>query len=94
MVPVLFLPLSIGYLLAAGENEGNVHFVLRTFPNIQLVPQQPRLAEPGLTGHYIHHDGKREEWLTPQQADLVQRFDPCSQSDTIGFFIAKFQKVQ
>ena len=76
----------------AGENEANVQFVLRTFENMKLVPQQPYLAGPGLTGRYIHEDGYREEWLMPEQAGLVQRFDPCSKSDTIGFFIAKFCK--
>lgn len=60
---------------------------------MQLVPQKLRLAGPGLTGHYVHGDGYREEWLLPAQADLVQRFDPCSISDTIGFFITKFCKT-
>ena len=30
------------------------------------------------------------EWLTEHEAELVQRFDPSSPVDTIGFFIAKF----
>lgn len=30
------------------------------------------------------------EWLRPGEEELVQRFDPSSQLDTIGFFIAKF----
>lgn len=30
------------------------------------------------------------EWLTESEAELVQRFDPSSSVDTIGFFIAKF----
>ena len=30
------------------------------------------------------------EWLRPGEEDLVQRFDPSSPLDTIGFFIAKF----
>ncbi|KAL0050398.1 hypothetical protein WJX82_010533 [Trebouxia sp. C0006] len=76
-----------------GENEANVHFVLKTLDNMRLVAQQPYLASHGLTGQYTHEDGHREEWLTPEQASLVQRFDPCSKTDTIGFFIAKFCKV-
>ena len=76
-----------------GENEANVHFVLKTFDNMRLVSQQPYLAGHGLTGQYIHEDGHKEEWLTPEQASLVQRFDPCSKTDTIGFFIAKFCKA-
>ena len=59
---------------------------------MQLVPQTPHLAGSGLTGQYTHEDGYREEWLLPAQADLVQRFDPCRMSDTIGFFVAKFCK--
>lgn len=30
------------------------------------------------------------EWLRPGEEELVQRFDPSSSLDTIGFFIAKF----
>ena len=30
------------------------------------------------------------EWLRPGEEHLVQRFDPSSPLDTIGFFIAKF----
>ena len=78
---------------SAGENEANISFVLQKFKNMQLVPQTPHVAGSGLTGQYIHEDGFREEWLLPAQAELVQRFDPCSMSDTIGFFIAKFLKV-
>ena len=32
----------------------------------------------------------RREWLRPGEEELVQRFDPSSPLDTIGFFIAKF----
>ena len=77
----------------AGENEGNVQFVLKTFSDMRLVPQQPHLAGPGLMGSYTHNSGYVEQWLMPDQAKLVQRFNPCSQADTIGFFIAKFVKV-
>lgn len=66
--------------------------MLKTFSSMRLVPQQPYLAGPGLTGHYMHDDGYKEEWLTTEQAKLVQRYNPCSRSDTIGFFIAKFCK--
>ncbi|DBA85330.1 TPA: hypothetical protein ACH3X2_006018 [Trebouxia sp. C0005] len=76
-----------------GENEANVHFVLKTFDNMRLVSQQPYVAGHGLTGQYTHNDAHREDWLTPEQASLVQRFDPCSKTDTIGFFIAKFCKA-
>lgn len=32
-------------------------------------------------------------WLTEQQAGMVQRFSPGGVHDTIGFFVAKFQKT-
>ena len=32
--------------------------------------------------------------LSPEDAALVQRFDPAAPLDTIGFFIAKFQKTE
>ena len=79
-------------LVSTGENEANTAFALKTFP-LELVQQQPRLGGPGLTGGCIHEDGYREEWLTAEQAALVQRFDPCGELDTIGFFIAKFCKL-
>ena len=66
-------------------------WALRTFP-LQLEAQQLHLAGPGLTGSFLHKDGSREQWLTAEQAALVQRFDPSSKLDTIGFFIAQFRK--
>ena len=30
------------------------------------------------------------EWLKPGEEEMVQKFDPSSELDTIGFFIAKF----
>ena len=60
---------------------------------MRLIAQQPHIAGPGLTGAYTHENGFQEEWLTLDQAGLVQRFDPCSQEDTIGFFVAKFIKL-
>lgn len=42
----------------------------------------------------LHADGTVEHWLSEEERLLVQRFDPVpsESSDTIGFFIAKFQK--
>ncbi|KAJ9529865.1 hypothetical protein QJQ45_022265, partial [Haematococcus lacustris] len=34
-----------------------------------------------------------EVWLTKEEAALVQRFDPAGQQDSIGFFIAAFEKI-
>jgi hypothetical protein len=43
-----------------------------------------------------HADGTVEHWLSEEERLLVQRFDPVPQerSDTIGFFIAKFEKAK
>lgn len=32
-------------------------------------------------------------WLTDEQAEMLQRFAPGGVHDTIGFFVAKFQKT-
>ncbi|WVY89534.1 hypothetical protein V8G54_035048 [Vigna mungo] len=52
--------------------------------------QQPRIGGPGLVGSCEFPDGYVEEWLRPGEEELVQRFDPSSPLDTIGFFIAKY----
>ncbi|KAF6253304.1 S-adenosyl-L-methionine-dependent methyltransferase [Scenedesmus sp. NREL 46B-D3] len=73
-----------------GENEENVRYVLDRWPQMQLAQQPLLLGGPGLVG---------ASWLTAAEAQLVQRFDPvpgsCSRQgeDTMGFFIAKFQKT-
>lgn len=72
-----------------GENEALVRYALDTYKFLSLAPQNPRVGGPGLVGQYEYYDGYVEEWLKSGEEDLVQRFDPSS-SDTIGFFIAKF----
>ncbi|XP_077592547.1 tRNA (cytosine(72)-C(5))-methyltransferase NSUN6 [Stigmatopora nigra] len=78
------------------ENEEQVAWALRTFPDLTLQPQEPRLGSDGLPG----------AGLTPEHLHLLQRFRPelnwdatahiplakRANVDTIGFFIAKFQK--
>ncbi|CAL8313650.1 unnamed protein product [Merluccius merluccius] len=75
------------------ENEEQVAWALRTFPCLTLAPQEPHVGGPGLPG----------AGLTPDQLTLLQRFSPelssaatplshRADSDTIGFFIAKFLK--
>jgi hypothetical protein len=36
--------------------------------------------------------GPDEAWLSEDEAELVQRFDPAAPLDTIGFFAARFVK--
>ncbi|KAL3502535.1 hypothetical protein ACH5RR_036984 [Cinchona calisaya] len=73
-----------------GENEGLVRYALDTYKFLSLATQHPRVGGPGLVGGCRLPDGYTEEWLKPGEEDLVQRFDPSSPLDTIGFFIAKF----
>ncbi|KAL0723824.1 hypothetical protein Bca4012_038423 [Brassica carinata] len=50
----------------------------------------PSIGGPGLVGRCEFPDGYVEEWLKPGEEEMVQKFDPSSELDTIGFFIAKF----
>lgn len=66
------------------ENEEMVKFILEEFPCMRLeslshLPGSPGLLDKGLTG---------------LECQMVRRFDPTDTSiDTMGFFVAKFQKV-
>ncbi|XP_057955404.1 rRNA (cytosine-C(5))-methyltransferase NOP2C isoform X3 [Malania oleifera] len=73
-----------------GENEALVRYALDTYKFLSLASQHPRIGGPGLVGSCSFSDGYVEEWLKPGEDALVQRFDPSSTLDTIGFFIAKF----
>jgi 16S rRNA C967 or C1407 C5-methylase (RsmB/RsmF family) len=69
------------------ENEGLVLWALKHFPNLDLMPAVPVLGGPGMKG----------SGLTEEQRQSVQKFGPplvgndCD-VDTVGFFIARFQK--
>ncbi|KAL0362097.1 UNVERIFIED_CONTAM: rRNA (cytosine-C(5))-methyltransferase NOP2C [Sesamum calycinum] len=73
-----------------GENEALVRYALDTYKFLSLAAQHPKVGGHGLVGGCQFSDGYQEEWLRPGEEDLVQRFDPSSELDTIGFFIAKF----
>ncbi|PIA30158.1 hypothetical protein AQUCO_05700098v1 [Aquilegia coerulea] len=78
-----------------GENEALVRYALDTYKFLSLAPQNPRIGGPGLVGRCELFDGEVvEEWLRPGEEELVQRFDPSSLLDTMGFFIAKFSVGQ
>jgi hypothetical protein len=66
------------------ENELVVRWALELFKTaLRLVPVEPACGQPGLTSI-----------LSPADANMVQRFDPSNiEVDSIGFFIAKFEKV-
>lgn len=73
-----------------GENEALVRYALDTYKFLSLAQQHPSIGGPGLVGHCEFPDGHIEKWLRPGEERLVQRFDPSSPLDSIGFFIAKF----
>ncbi|TRY58869.1 hypothetical protein DNTS_027461 [Danionella cerebrum] len=77
------------------ENEEQVSWALQTFPCLTLEPQVPHLGSEGMLGAGLSHEQRR----------LLQRFrpelswkaeggtqPPDANTDTIGFFIAKFSK--
>ena len=78
------------------ENEGNVRFVLDTFPCMKLVEAGPGLhhGRMGLTGSITATEGKAPiQLLSEEEAKLVQRFDPDDgERSVLGFFICKMQK--
>jgi len=65
----------------ASENEDMVMFILSEFPSMKLVPMEL----PGLPG-------LPDRGLTDEECQMVRRFDPCDEGDTMGFFLAKFVK--
>lgn len=73
------------------ENEFNVRYLLDKYPYMSLVESDYVLGLPGLTGPVIINQ-KSYSLLHEDEAPLVQRFDPGGHLDTMGFFIAKFQR--
>lgn len=59
-----------------------------------LGAQSPKIGGPGLThpAGVIEMSEGSKTWLSQEESVMVQRFDPCDEGDTIGFFIAKFVK--
>lgn len=69
----------------ASENEEMVKFIITEFPCMKLLPISEEF--PGLPG--LPGGGLSEE-----ECKMVRRFDPCNKTiDSMGFFIAKFQKL-
>ena len=67
------------------ENEVVVANALKRFP-LKLIP----LAIPArLVGAY----GLPGHGLSDAECAMVRRFDPHGSDDTIGFFIARFEKI-
>ncbi|XP_062849163.1 tRNA (cytosine(72)-C(5))-methyltransferase NSUN6 [Trichomycterus rosablanca] len=82
------------------ENEEQVAWALKTFPCLTLEPQKPHLGSAGMPGAALSCDQRRVlQRFRPElvwdgtnsgllSEDLIQK----ANSDTIGFFIAKFSK--
>nr|XP_018903840.1 PREDICTED: putative methyltransferase NSUN6 [Bemisia tabaci] len=70
------------------ENEGLVKWALEKFPQIRLVPAEPIIGKSRTV----------ESGLSEEESKMIQKFGPPSDctpdTDTIGFFIAKFKKVE
>ena len=73
------------------ENEGLVNWALHEFSSLRLVSALPKLGG----------SGSQDSKLRAEDREKVQRFSPCicdlsdhssCDNDTIGFFIAKFEK--
>ena len=78
-----------------GENESLVRYALDTYKFLSLGSQHPKVGGPGIIGSCkLPNKAYTEQWLTEDEAQLVQRFDPSSSLDTMGFFIAKFNAGQ
>lgn len=66
------------------ENEEMVRWLLDTFPCMVLVPIDIELGRTG----------RPSSSLTAAERDMVRYFDPTDRElDTMGFFVAKFQKI-
>lgn len=70
--------------ITALENEETVCYILESCPSITLVPINGCAGQQGLAGH----------GLNDSQRQAVRRFEPSESDDTMGFFLAKFQKIE
>lgn len=68
--------------ITVSENEGIVAWALKTFNNLKLVKSEVSFGECGL----------KNSGLSDEQRQLIQRYGPHAQVDSVGFFIACFIK--
>ncbi|KAL1270531.1 hypothetical protein QQF64_029547 [Cirrhinus molitorella] len=82
------------------ENEEQVAWALKTFPCLTLEPQVPVLGLEGIPGAGLSHDQRRLlqrfrpelSWRGAGVTLSSESLLPNANTDTIGFFIAKFIK--
>jgi 16S rRNA C967 or C1407 C5-methylase (RsmB/RsmF family) len=86
-IPLLKVGGSMTYstcTINASENEEMVKFILEEFACMRLESLSHLPGLPGLP----------DKGLTEEECQMVRRYDPTDTSlDTMGFFVAKFQKV-
>ncbi|XP_063825566.1 tRNA (cytosine(72)-C(5))-methyltransferase NSUN6 isoform X2 [Ostrinia nubilalis] len=73
------------------ENEGLVQWTLENFPCLRLVPAEPLLGGPGLSGSGLNDDQRVMVQRFGPEVDNLRLAEPIYR-DSIGFFIAKFTK--
>ncbi len=67
----------------ACENEEIVTYVLKNYSNMKLLPIEIPIGLPGLKGFGLDDTARSK----------IRRFDPSDKADTMGFFVAKFNKA-
>ncbi|XP_048379269.1 tRNA (cytosine(72)-C(5))-methyltransferase NSUN6 isoform X2 [Stegostoma tigrinum] len=95
--------------ITLAENEEQVAWALDSFPCLSLQPQEPHLGEEGMMGAGLSYDQRKllqrfdpasvtEECTSVSCSDLdssqIAHTIKSANKDTIGFFIAKFMKMQ
>lgn len=75
--------------ITVGENEGIVSWALRNYPYLRLESVREKLSALGLAG--IGDSGRNVAGMNNEESKKLCRFGP--ESDTVGFFIASFVKV-
>ncbi|XP_070566096.1 tRNA (cytosine(72)-C(5))-methyltransferase NSUN6-like [Ptychodera flava] len=81
--------------ITLAENEQLVEWALRQFPELRLEKQSPHIGEGGIKGTSLQKEQRAslQRWDPASHRENLEREKlPCD-SDTIGFFIAKFVKV-
>ncbi|XP_060730125.1 tRNA (cytosine(72)-C(5))-methyltransferase NSUN6 isoform X3 [Tachysurus vachellii] len=82
------------------ENEEQVAWALKTFPCLTLEPQEPHLGSQGMPGSELSCDQRRLlqrfrpelSWRGATDSHASEDLLFKANTDTIGFFIAKFSK--
>ncbi|XP_053569940.1 tRNA (cytosine(72)-C(5))-methyltransferase NSUN6 isoform X2 [Bombina bombina] len=90
--------------ITLSENEEQVAWALRTFPCLQLQPQEPHVGMEGMLGADLSSDQLKQLQRFELSSAEIYEVDLCNpnssaedmsilaNNDTIGFFIAKFIK--